>query len=448
MVQGRLIVCVACATATTAMAQPINDECTTPINIDGAGSFFFDSLGATTNPNAGQGFERFETGLGFNEIRKDVWYAWTADKTGHAKLQIDFAEGISIPKAAVYDAIACPPFEEDILDAQHDVFGEASLRFNVHEGQQYLIQIGSGDAGDGRDGIGAFSITIDDPTGTCCTGDGAVEVLEKACEGDYLGDFVEAVTYEVESIPFDFEDISAFGQELSPGLVDVDFGFPFPFYNEIVQGAVFSSKGYLSLGAPAGEETTFSTILPDITKPNALIAALWSNWTTGDGPNAQPGELHVATLGTPGVDLRFIAQWTNLSEPVVFGPPAGDTTFQAVLFEDGSIEYHWLQVESMNNAGFGGRLTAGIENAEGRRFVNIGNLFGIDATAVRISPTLACEVTCPADVNGDGELSILDFIAFQALFTAGDAGADCDQSGTLDVLDFICFQAIFQNGCM
>jgi len=54
---------------------------------------------------------------------------------------------------------------------------------------------------------------------------------------------------------------------------------------------------------------------------------------------------------------------------------------------------------------------------------------------------------CPADVNGDGKLDILDFIAFQELFAANDPAADCTADGTLDVLDFICFQAQFQAGC-
>lgn len=56
-------------------------------------------------------------------------------------------------------------------------------------------------------------------------------------------------------------------------------------------------------------------------------------------------------------------------------------------------------------------------------------------------------LTCAADVNGDGSLDILDFVAFQMLFQAGDAAADCNADGTLSVLDFVCFQLLFQAGC-
>ena len=54
---------------------------------------------------------------------------------------------------------------------------------------------------------------------------------------------------------------------------------------------------------------------------------------------------------------------------------------------------------------------------------------------------------CYADFDGDGSLTILDFVAYQAAFQAGDESADCDGSGTLDILDFVCFQAAFQAGC-
>jgi probable HAF family extracellular repeat protein len=54
---------------------------------------------------------------------------------------------------------------------------------------------------------------------------------------------------------------------------------------------------------------------------------------------------------------------------------------------------------------------------------------------------------CAADVNGDGALNILDFVAFQVLFVGGDPGADCDGNGALNILDFVCYQRLFQAGC-
>jgi hypothetical protein len=58
---------------------------------------------------------------------------------------------------------------------------------------------------------------------------------------------------------------------------------------------------------------------------------------------------------------------------------------------------------------------------------------------------LACP--CPADVNADGNLNILDFVAFQLLWQHADPAADCDANAAFNILDFVCFQQLFQAGC-
>jgi hypothetical protein len=76
------------------------------------------------------------------------------------------------------------------------------------------------------------------------------------------------------------------------------------------------------------------------------------------------------------------------------------------------------------------------------------------AIDVRHTPSVASlyvvnidPASCPADFNADGELNILDFIAFQEAFTAGDPSTDCNADGALNILDFICFQVLFLGGC-
>ncbi len=55
--------------------------------------------------------------------------------------------------------------------------------------------------------------------------------------------------------------------------------------------------------------------------------------------------------------------------------------------------------------------------------------------------------TCRADLDGDGTLTIFDFLAFQNLFDAGDPTADFDGDGTLTIFDFLAFQNEFDAGC-
>ena len=66
-------------------------------------------------------------------------------------------------------------------------------------------------------------------------------------------------------------------------------------------------------------------------------------------------------------------------------------------------------------------------------------LFSID--------NICFETACRADIDGDGVLTIFDFLAFQNLFDAGDLRADFDGDGVLTLFDFLAFQNEFDAGC-
>jgi hypothetical protein len=54
---------------------------------------------------------------------------------------------------------------------------------------------------------------------------------------------------------------------------------------------------------------------------------------------------------------------------------------------------------------------------------------------------------CRADFDGDGALTLFDFLAFQNAFDAGDPLADFDGDGELTIFDFLAFQNAFDAGC-
>jgi len=54
---------------------------------------------------------------------------------------------------------------------------------------------------------------------------------------------------------------------------------------------------------------------------------------------------------------------------------------------------------------------------------------------------------CRADIDGDGSLTIFDFLAYQNAFDAGDLLADFDGDGVLTIFDFLAFQNEFDAGC-
>ena len=54
---------------------------------------------------------------------------------------------------------------------------------------------------------------------------------------------------------------------------------------------------------------------------------------------------------------------------------------------------------------------------------------------------------CAVDFDGDGELTVFDFLAFQTAFDAMDPAADFDGDGRWTIFDFLAFQTAFDAGC-
>jgi hypothetical protein len=88
------------------------------------------------------------------------------------------------------------------------------------------------------------------------------------------------------------------------------------------------------------------------------------------------------------------------------------------------------------NLGSGGLSEFGTEGLE-----NI-----TETDTVRGGP-IGGSTVCRADCDGDGGLSIFDFLCFQNLFDAGDSRADLDGDGSLTIFDFLAFQNAFSMGC-
>ena len=67
-----------------------------------------------------------------------------------------------------------------------------------------------------------------------------------------------------------------------------------------------------------------------------------------------------------------------------------------------------------------------------------------DQVVLRLAGILA---PCRADMDGDGVLTIFDFLAFQNAFDDGDRSADFDGDEQLTIFDFLAFQNAFDAGC-
>lgn len=55
--------------------------------------------------------------------------------------------------------------------------------------------------------------------------------------------------------------------------------------------------------------------------------------------------------------------------------------------------------------------------------------------------------SCAADLDGDGVLTVFDYLSFLNAYQAGDAQADCNADGEVSIADFTCFETAFVAGC-
>ena len=116
----------------------------------------------------------------------------------------------------------------------------------------------------------------------------------------------------------------------------------------------------------------------------------------------------------------------------------------AIDLIDGATSDSIAKFLSSSPAGFAGQLSVAMADGivVGGQLTDdqLGQLAGA-AYIFSVPPP------CLADVNGDGQLTILDFIVFQVYWQKQDSIADCDANGVFNVLDFVCFQSLFQQGC-
>ncbi|MEO1279023.1 MAG: GC-type dockerin domain-anchored protein [Planctomycetota bacterium] len=61
--------------------------------------------------------------------------------------------------------------------------------------------------------------------------------------------------------------------------------------------------------------------------------------------------------------------------------------------------------------------------------------------------TVVGETFCATDLDGDGILTVFDFLAFQILFDSRDPRADLDGDGRFTLFDFLAYQTAFGLGC-
>lgn len=127
----------------------------------------------------------------------------------------------------------------------------------------------------------------------------------------------------------------------------------------------------------------------------------------------------------------------------LFGPFTTDNPVDVLEFQWKPQEYAAFEAQHATN------MHARLDNMPAL-YVWIGEDKKTAESMIVAATEAAIAITvtgCDADINADGALDILDFIAFQLLWQDGDPAADCDGNGAFDVVDVVCFRQLFQKGC-
>ncbi len=127
----------------------------------------------------------------------------------------------------------------------------------------------------------------------------------------------------------------------------------------------------------------------------------------------------------------ILDEWVELRAEIDLDADTFDIYYNGVAFAEDLI---WSENVS------GGGLTQ----------IDVLDLYAPNANPTYIDDVKLVEADgggCRADLDGDGALSIVDFLTFQNLFDAGDPLADFDGDGALTIFDFLTFQNEFDAGC-
>ncbi len=346
---------------------PAGDTCddATPLNVPDF----------TTGTTVGAGVDSDFDTCGTPISAPGVWYSITGTGStitvSTCNASTDYDSKISVYCASC-DEPTCVGGNDDNCDP---MFGSllSTFSFCSEAGAQYFILVHGFSTASGNfgltitdDGVPCDGAVACTPTGACCLpGDQCVDGLTadecaaaggvyqgdgSACAGDFVG-------YDIALSGNGFEDISGSGAAGPAGddaSLTVPLGFAFSFFGDSKTEITMSTNGYLTFDPLAG--TDFSNDpCPDSFAPNDAIFPLWDDFNLNDG-----GSTSFETQGA-APNRRFIAQWTDAAE---FGSAGSDTaTFQAVLNEDGSIEFRYDTLVRVPTGP--GDATIGLENADG-----------------------------------------------------------------------------------
>jgi Lamin Tail Domain len=203
--------------------------------------------------------------------------------------------------------------------------------------------------------------------------------------------------YALSSIPLAFEDIAAtgtpfftYGNSLDSQSEDLDLSAaPFPYFGTPQSVATVSSNGWIAFQAGLSSYTLNETKPDPDNDPLGAVAVFWDDLDSKTGSNTSM-VLWERRNGSGGAPGYWIIQWEDWTRWVSSSYVEDDLRFQAKLFDDGVIEFHYdtMTVNSSYNYAVGTSATIWIERPTGDAALAVGINQPVIApkTAYRFTP--------------------------------------------------------------
>ncbi|MGQ0627296.1 MAG: choice-of-anchor X domain-containing protein [Phycisphaerales bacterium] len=318
-----------------------------------------------------------------------------------------------------------------------------------------------------RMSMGSATLMVRDAVGACCVTGGCSIVAIGACtSGTFLGDGTVCApegSYVIVNGTGAFEDISTdpmaarilatpttnAGDDTVFG--PIPMGLSFSLYGGAgVTNCGICTNGNIQFNLGAVDTEFLNENIPVAFSPNSALYPAWDDFNFNDDPAvAGSSGIYFMTRGTPGMDLRFIVQWDKARQ---FGTTNNTNTFQAVIFEDGSVEYRYSMLDAdmltLDDT------TIGVENAAGTTATQYDEtlLTVPGALLLGYSPGATnCPSTCTVDFNDDGFVEPGDLDEFITFFFSDieEERALCDFNGDgfVEPGDLDEFITAFFEGC-
>jgi len=317
------------------------------------------------------------------------------------------------------------PVEVEVVEGDESLVGTPTIHFDV-DGSGFT----SAPMADAGGGIWTFSL----PAAVCdqspafymeATGDGGTTVTLPPAGAD-APLVVDRVGEVIVDADFDFEDATGWTVEdtlvadggWEAGVI-VDHGRGAPEADADGSGSAFTT-GLGDRQDLDGGPTVLTSPVFDLSASSQDVVMTYNRWFTNDDSDEDRLTIEISDDGG--------SSWTVLES----------------VADDGVSDQEWVAAEW--------RLAdvVSLTSQVRVRFTVTDNpndsiteaaIDGFNISA------FVCDGACPADFDGDGELTVFDFLDFQSAFDAGEAAADFDGDGELTLFDFLAFSTAFDAGC-